>query len=739
MRKPLAATVSVVITVWALAIAAIAAQTSIYWNFDQILPGTFHSQWAAPELVPGVHGNALRTDGFSTWMEGSAQFDGSQFLGGTMWVALESYPSDREVPAQDLTPSSFLNQATHDGGFDLYIDTFGRWGLRLMTPTGWKCVTAPSLFPLYRWTKIGFSVDTRNGRVQLLQDGKIVAAFPLNSVTKWIPASAPLIMGKSWRDAKIGIFRVNALDGAFDDVSLTQDADHFAQTAMNYERPAVSVNASLAVPASRFSEDHLRPRFHALPAANWTNEPHGMVLANDRFHLFYQRTPNGPFKQQMHWGHMSSTDLINWDYQRDALYPSLQTDSDGFDMKGIWSGDVIVERGTAYAFYTSVNHGRQFNPAISLAVSTDPHLDRWDKRGPIMSIPGVSDFRDPFLWSDGNAWNMLIGASYDGRGGLAYYRCEPGGKPTCWRRMPNFSSVPYGAMDAASAIWEMPIFVSVGDKYALVVNPIGRKVSKYGDPATRSIYWLGKWQNGSFVPDTAAPQMLDIVPGHLSPTVVRDQHGTVVGIGIVDERRNAVAQMAAGWAHTFSIPREWFITPNGKSLGQRSLDTLQTLRDQSSVIRIPSMTFSGAHALGNVGFQSELVAHFHADAVGAYGVTLAKSPDGKEFTQIYYDPLSKEIVVDKRHSSLSDSGEGPQVLRGTYNVAAFGEPLDWHVFVDGSVVDVFLGNGGAFSFRIYPTQRDASEIGIMTSGSVTLDSAELWRLKPASFSYWLDE
>lgn len=712
------------------------AQDAVNMAFDEAgFPG-LHSRWPAAEIVPGARGGALRTDGYTTWWEQPLRLDGGRFVGASMWAALESYPSDREGPAREATPGSLLNQADRKRGLDLYLDTYGRWGLRLTTTRGVETLAAPALFPLYRWTKVGFTADPATGAIALFQDGKAVAAGRFKAGAAWLPARTPLRLARSWRDAKLGQTPINLLSGAFDDLAVSQDPGRADVLKGSGARPASSVSQSLAVPASRFATDHLRPRFHAMPPANWTNEPHGLVLVNGRYHLFYQRTPNGPFKTQMHWGHMSSPDLVNWTHQRDALYPSLQTDTVGFDMKGIWSGDVIVSGGQAFAYYTSVNHGGVFNPGVSVAVSADPRLQHWEKRGPILDTTHVVDFRDPYLWKEDGAWNMIVGAAYKGHGGLDYYRCEGGDGPTCWKHRDRFTATPFQAMDQpGSTIWEMPVFEALGGRRVLVANPIGGRISKYGQAATRGVYWMGGWSDGLFTPDTPAPKPLDVIPGHLSPAVARRPDGTLVGTGIVDERRSAQAQADAGWAHTFSLPREWFLADGGRALGQRPIEGLKTLRADTAGVIQSNLTLRGERLLGDFGHQVELEARFAAGARAPFGIIVAASPDGQERTRILYDPATREIVVDKSRSTLSTSGEGPQILRGKFDTQAFGEPLSWRVFIDGSVVDVFLGDGAAFSFRIYPSRADASTIGLVAEEAVTVEAATTWRLNPAKIDY----
>ena len=146
-------------------------------------------------------------------------------------------------------------------------------------------------------------------------------------------------------------FVVNRLDGAYDELRAYDRSLSDEEVRALFNRGGAAVpdaSASLAVPSSRFGRDFARPRVHPIPPANWTNEPHGFIRLGEAWHLFYQRTPNGPYKSQMHWGHMVSRDLVTWTNLPDALWPTLQTSDFGFDMKGDWSGDVIAVDGKAF-------------------------------------------------------------------------------------------------------------------------------------------------------------------------------------------------------------------------------------------------------------------------------------------------------------------------------------------------------------------------------------------------------
>lgn len=694
------------------------------------------SQFRDPEFTPGVRGRAWRSDGFSSSI--SAPLDLPPGRGFTVetWVALESYPSDREVPATDLKPASFINQATRDRGFDIFIDTFGRWGFRVSTPQGSKRILAPEPFPPGRWAHLAATFDPDAGSARLFLDGKPVGEVRTGVGEPFAPMPGALLIARSWQADALGIFNVNGLNAAFDDVRVfgrALSAPEIMHQATAATPPDTA--AALAVPASRFANDHQRPLYHAMPSANWTNEPHGLVRRGDQWHMFYRRTPNGPYKTEMHWGHMTSTDLVDWTYLPDALWPTLQTDTFGFDMKGIWSGDVVLgPRGVAYAFYTSVNHTPNlFNPGVSVALSADPDLRTWRKRGPVIDAEGLRDFRDPYVWQQDGEWRMIVGAALPGKGGgLAYYRCANIDDVKCWRKQPRIA--PFDKMDIGSDIWEMPVLEQLGrEKWILVANPIGGHVSKYGEEATRAVYWIGTWNGRSFAPDQVAPKFLDLIPGHLSPTVDRDAAGDLVGIGIVDERRTTQAQKDAGWAHTFSLPRVWRLLADGMTLGQSPSPALARLRDPARTLAGAVGGVAGDRMLGDLGASAEYRVDFGERAPAApYGLILAASPDGSEVTRLVYDPAKHRLTLDKRKSSTAGT-EGPMALAGSYDEAAFGPPRSFHVFVDHSVVDVFINDAAAFSFRIYPSRADSTRVGVVgqPAGAIRYEG---WALRPARFT-----
>ncbi|MGN6181385.1 MAG: Ig-like domain-containing protein [Mucilaginibacter sp.] len=691
------------------------------------------NQFNKPERVIGVTGNALRTDGFSTWIQTNKNLGLTNSLTLETWLVLESYPSDVEVPYASLTPSAIVSQTDGNNGFALFINTFGVWYLTVnVNGTKYTC-QAPAAMPLYSWNHVVAVVDGTNGAIKLYLNGAQVATttIPVNGTIN--VSTNPLIIGKSNIDLTSGIFLVNALDGTYDETKIYNSVLSPNTISSDYSTGSSTITTTgdqaIAVSPTRFTNDLQRPAFHALPPANWTNEPHGMASYNGTYHLFYQRTPNGPFKYEMHWGHMTSTDFVHWTNVRDAIWPQLEwSATSGYDMKGCWSGDVVVNAGVAHAFYTSVNQSGPYNPGIGHASSTDANLSTWTKTTPVIDKQYVNDFRDPYIFKDGTTWVMIIGAALSGSGGLDCYTSPD---LVTWTHKSNFCTVPYSSMDIGSVIWEMPVFEPLANgKYILEANPIGGNIAKYGPQYTRGVYWIGTYSGGQFTPDYNQPKMLDVIHGHLSPTVTRNANNQLTGIGIVDERRSSQAQLNAGWAHLYSLPRVWSLLGDNETLGQAPAPQLSTLRlgSPQTLTNVSVSSTTPVNVSSGNAFEMIAVADPTTTATN-YGLNLRISNDRSEITRLYYDAVNKKLVLDKSKTTLSPDDEEKVLISENYDETAFGKPSTFHIFMDNSVMDVFINEKAAFSARIYPTKADSKGVELYSQGGTTnFTSVSTWSL-----------
>lgn len=98
--------------------------------------------------------------------------------------------------------------------------------------------------------------------------------------------------------------------------------------------------------------------YHFTPQKGWMNDPNGMIYVNGVYHLFYQHYPDDIVWGPMHWGHAVTTDLIHWEHQPIAIFPTEEeyifSGSCVYDRENI-SGLGTTENPPLLAFYTGHN------------------------------------------------------------------------------------------------------------------------------------------------------------------------------------------------------------------------------------------------------------------------------------------------------------------------------------------------------------------------------------------------
>lgn len=120
---------------------------------------------------------------------------------------------------------------------------------------------------------------------------------------------------------------------------------------------------------------------------------------------------------------------------------------------------------------------------------------------------------------------------------------------------------------------------------------------------------------------------------------------------------------------------------------------------------------------------------------GVTGVTVAASPNREEYTNIYYDPSKKSVVLDRTYSSQikafpNTTLEGyfePYQMAGIHG-GSVTEPIEMNIFVDGSLVEVFVNDRFALTGRIYPSREDSNSFALYNAPGVSVqyEDIEIW-------------
>ena len=97
--------------------------------------------------------------------------------------------------------------------------------------------------------------------------------------------------------------------------------------------------------------------------------------------------------------------------------------------------------------------------------------------------------------------------------------------------------------------------------------------------------------------------------------------------------------------------------------------------------------------------------------------------------KIYYDPAIQKIVVDmKSVSRISNDGH---LFNGKYEstlpqTLLKGEKMKLHVFLDRSMLDIFINDRWASSVRIFPTTETATGASFYTKGATQVEKVEAY-------------
>lgn len=670
------------------------------------------------ENIGGAVGRALRLDGYSTYATGNLSLSPAvrDALSVSLWVAPETYPIVKHDVA---TGDKIMIAGTLDEGakkgWAFMLGSTGKYSFVCYTG-GWRTeAEAPDPLPRYEWSRLVATVDA--GRLVLYRNGETVKE--IRSLGAVDDNSRTLFIGKSSDTNQMSGFNLNAFNGLIDDLEVFDSFENATDMGALADNPA-----DLSIPVSRFEDDLLRPQLHGMPAAGWTNESHGMTYSNGRYHLFFQKNANGPYMSRLHWGHISSTDLINWTEEKIALFPELS-----FDIKGCWSGcvftDEVVTEGQPNIIYTGVDYVKAY---ISQAMPLDGDLVEWSKKTtPIINgrPTGLSDdFRDPYFFRNGADAYIIVGTAKDGKGATTLHKYIPAAG--IWS---NSGDIFFSASDVNSGgtFWEMPNITKIGDKWLFTTTPQNTA------NGVRTLYWTGTIaSNGTFQPDasSASPRGVELISkdgfGLLSPTIYQHE-GKTIALGIVPDKLPSSENYRLGWAHCYSLPREWNLDAAG-NLIQKPFEGLSSARMAGGFSR-SSFELNGNMDFEDVsGRQVELLGRFVA-GTSAFGFKFFKSAGSEAVLQ--FTPAAGLLTIDLTGLDRIANDNGSYNGRYTCmlpETIAPGSEVKINLFIDGSVLDIFINDKWATSMRVFPNAADADGVEVFSNGAVQVNEVSGWKL-----------
>ncbi len=432
--------------------------------------------------------------------------------------------------------------------------------------------------------------------------------------------------------------------------------------------------------------DRWYPTFHIAAKAGWINDPNGLSYFNGRYQVYYQHHPYSTVWGPMHWGHVSSEDLVTWRREPIAFAPSIEADKDG-----VFSGSAVVsdDDKTQYIYYTGHRdtdyEGNQVTHQTQcLATSTDGIT--FEKRGVVIDLPeGLSDFRDPKVWKMEDTWYMVLGLrSPENRAQVWLYTSPDMEK---W----EFDSVLYEDPDPNVYMPECPDLFPVGDKWVLAYGPMGPEAVEYGNRNGYNCgYVMGDWAPGQKFVVTQGYLPGDWGHNFYAAQSFEAPDGRRLQYGWLGAFTNPLAsQTEDGWAGQLTVPRVLTLSDDGALLAN-PVEELEKLRLETEefgsfeVGRNERFLVSEDAEAVEIEVEVELGGRKSQERPDRFGFEVHKTADGHH-SYVYYDDLAGRVGIDQR---LTYAGEW-----GYRAAPVEGDILKLRIFIDRGSIEVFANDG----------------------------------------------
>ncbi len=464
-----------------------------------------------------------------------------------------------------------------------------------------------------------------------------------------------------------------------------------------------------------FADDPYLPRYHFVPPGGLLHDPNGALYWDGRYHLFYQFWPpyvstHRSWSEAMHWGHAVSEDLIHWTDLPVALSP------EGGPEDGCYSGQSLVEDDRVILMYFGTEAGN------CVATAEGPFLTDIERHPENPVIPleeGVPyDVFDPCLWREDGTYYSLSGGVSDG--GTAEFLFES----------ENLADWAYlGPLIEDKAHTDPGEDGSVPNFFALD----GSHVLLFFSHTRGPQYYVGGYDPSDHTFEIESHGRLNHGPIEHSnlhaPSVLEDDVGRRVAFfNIVEGREDWAANPGEGWAGVVSLPRR--LALGDGDLRVAPVEETKTLRENHRRVESRQIPANEEWAVPDIGAKSlELRARIAVQNAQEVGLSVLRSPGGKERTTVSYQPAVSSVEID-----TSRSTEHPEALARTPEIGplslADGEVLDLRVFVDRSVVEVFANGRQSLTTRVYPERTDSVGVSVQARrGTAHLESMDAWDMR----------
>ena len=489
------------------------------------------------------------------------------------------------------------------------------------------------------------------------------------------------------------------------------------------------------------SDDPHRPFFHYVNPEGRLNDPNGLCYWQGRWHLFYQAYP--PEDSRQHWGHAVSNDLVHWRDLPIAIYPTPEDKC--------FSGSTLVEKDRVIAAYHGIGRGTM------VAVSNDPLLLNWEKvtGDAVIKLKKKDapdhpyEVFDPSIWKQGEYYYLLTAGQH---------KNGPGGK---------FMREEFLHRSKDLSNWEYLHPFLEDDHYGLVGDdgacpyfwPIGTTEQNQHIMLHFSHMSGGKYMLGNYDTDRQKFVVTDggnfnhgpVAPGGThAPSACPDPENSEAVIGLFNMNPGILTPNRNHWNQIMSLPRRYTLGEEGK-LRVEPAGNIESLRQKHQradpKTRLPKdkeVVFENVK--GNA---MELVVQIDPQNAKLIEMKVLRSPNEEEYTRILFHLSSGfklkhgarrdrkqhvfhhgTLTIDSSRSSTLTKvlPRPPEVAPVLLDIRK--SRVNLRVFVDKSIVEVFVNDRQCAAVRVYPGREDSLGVSLRAiGGDAQLLSLDAWQME----------
>jgi beta-fructofuranosidase len=495
--------------------------------------------------------------------------------------------------------------------------------------------------------------------------------------------------------------------------------------------------------------DRYRPLYHFVSPESRLNDPNGLSYWNGNWHLFYQAYP--PEDTRQHWGHAVSKDLVQWRDLPYAIYPSPE--------RAVYSGAAWVEKDRVVAMYHGTGVGNM------IATSSDPLLLNWDKQTqpaiPSKSTTGFAQSYsvfDPTIWKENGIYYSLSAGKTEAKTSGKYFGTASLFRSKDlqhWEYMHEF--VQGDRFTRIGDDFACPYFLPLGDKY----------IMPFYSHMSGGQYLIGNYDSTKhvFIPSNHGRFNF----GASGPGGVHAPSATTDGKGNVVIMFNMNPGKPTGeWNQIMSLPRLLTLSGQDEVL-QQPMGDLESLRYNHRVVKPMKLQANKETVLPGIsGNAMEIIAKIDPGKANVIELNVLRSPGKEEYTRITLYPgrgLSNGLLYKAEEGTAfmpfdllplvtggarqprppftrasiisldnANSSSLPDAQSRPPEVAPFllaqDEPITLRIFIDRSVVEVFVNDKQCVALRVYPGRNDSQGVSIKAIGQdASLLSLDAWQMK----------